>query len=63
MSYHLHVLHCYLIGVGRSNVLVLRDRLGRHLVGLNVKKTTLRNLGLASHQRACPTNSTSLEPA
>jgi hypothetical protein len=31
-----------------AEVLVLRDRLGRHLVGLNVRRgTTLRVLGLA----------------
>jgi hypothetical protein len=36
------------VHVRLSKVLVLRDRLGRHLVGLNVRKTTtLRGLGLA----------------
>jgi hypothetical protein len=34
--------------LGLTEVLVLRDRLGRHLVGLNVRRgTTLRVLGLA----------------
>jgi hypothetical protein len=47
--------------------MVLRDRLGQYPVGLNVNKkrgvTVLEARVSASHQRACPTNSTSLEPA
>jgi hypothetical protein len=36
--------HAY---VKKTEVLVLRDRLGRHLVGLNMRRdTTLRVLGL-----------------
>jgi hypothetical protein len=42
----------------------LRDRIGRHLVGLNVMDIELSGLGVSmSHQRVCPTSSTSLEPA
>jgi hypothetical protein len=38
--------------VRKVEVLVLRDRLGRHLVGLNMRRgTTLRVLGLASLTR------------
>jgi hypothetical protein len=45
--------------------MVLKDRLGQYPVGLNVNNrvTVLEARVSASHQRACPMNSTSLEPA
>jgi hypothetical protein len=45
--------------------MVLKDRLGQYPVGLNVNNrvTVLEVRVSASHQRACPMNSTSLEPA
>jgi hypothetical protein len=45
--------------------MVLKDRLGQYPVGLNVNNrvTVLEARVSASHQRASPMNSTSLEPA
>jgi hypothetical protein len=55
----------YMLDMGLR--MVLSDRLGQYPVGLNVNKkrgvTVLEARVSASHQRACPMNSTSLEPA